>query len=246
MKGFDLLGQLLATLKTGEAQGEFRLALEPRPAGRAIARPVALGRVLSETESGEEGTAKLGFTVYIPQGAGPETAEEFLDSLIAQIKSAAEPVEVERGTIGQDKLTGLLFGECRFLFQWGAGGQAPGQRLPITIGDWQARVTSWKLGINPTGDSFTAIGEELPFWIEPRAEYLLELKGLTGRPPEAGQENMEVVLPGQGGRLLGCRWKSFSSEGTAVLVGKGFAPAAPERRNDSGEPGQSGGAEQRD
>ena len=228
MKGFELLGQLLEALRAGEVQGEFRPALEPRPALRAIAGPVAVGRVLSETESGDGGQVKLGFTVYIPQGSGPEDGESFLDSLIQTVKSAAEGLsEVERGTISQDKLTGLLAVECRFLFRWGAGGGASGQRMQLVIGGQTVSVKSWKLGVSRAGEALTAIGEDVPFARSQAQEYGLELEGLQEEALDdlLTLEDMEAVLPGGGGKLTGCRWKSVSSSGKAVLLGKSWVPA---------------------
>lgn len=227
MKGFELLGQLLEALKEGEVKGEFRQALEPRPALRAIAGPVAVGRVLGETESGDGRVVKLGFTVYVPHGAGPEAAESALDFLIQRAKSAAELSEVERGAIAQDKLTGLLAVECRFVFRWNAGGEAADRLLQIVIGDRKASVKGWKLGVNRTGEALTAIGEDLPFARSAGREYVLELEGLEEKILNElpSQEDMEVVLPEGGGRLAGCRWKSLSSGGKAVLSGKSWVPA---------------------
>ena len=82
MRAREALEALLADFQEAAPQADVRESYAQEPASRRISRPLVAGRIVTERRAGEVWEAKLGFTLYLPQGQTGETASSLLDRFV--------------------------------------------------------------------------------------------------------------------------------------------------------------------
>lgn len=218
MTAYELLTALLKELPQAVPGVDFQEAYGPSPAPRRRERPLVAGQVETESLAGEDWSAALGFTVYLPGGEKPGRALEIARAVAgAAAKSQPLLTQAQTGAVAQEKALGGLTLGCSLYFSTGSGNASGGKaRYQVHINGQEYTVTGWKETVGGSGKAYTAIGEEEPFYRRRNQEYTLELQGL--RPGLAGVEGFTLRL-GDGPWLYsGCRWKSMTAAGTATAV----------------------------
>ncbi len=175
------------------------------------------GAVTKESEQGDEWSAKLSFTAYVPRGMG--SAGELLDRM-AELAKGSQPLleGVERGAAA--KAGGAIAEGCVLSFyKAGSSGGSGGKkvRYPISVNGRECSVTGWKVSGKDSGRALTAVGESEPFYYKGSSEFTVELQGLDLEG--AGElEGFTLRLGDRRALYTGCRWKSFSAEGSGTVT----------------------------
>lgn len=207
----DILAELLAAFKAAMPGVDFREA--PGEAFRLQGRICVTGTVSKESTQGDQWSAKLAFTVYVPRGGG--SAEEVLEKM-ALCARESQPMlaGVERGTLAADRNSGSAAVGCVFSFAKPGGG---GSAYPVKLNGKACTVKGWKVVNGSSGGGLTAIGEDLPFFYKGGREFSIELQGLDMEDPEE-LDGFTLKLGEQKATYTGCRWKSVSAGGNCIAA----------------------------
>lgn len=214
MRASEALAALLADFREAAPQADFREAYAMEPASRRLARPVAVGRVLKESTAGEGWEAKLGFTLYLPQGWGGGRADPLLETLAERALARYPQASVERGAAAVDKALGVVSAGLTVTLQEGGGAVAG--RFPVLLNGREYQVSGWKLSAGEAGKALVAVGEEEPFAYSGGRVYTVELQGL-GAGAQALADGFSAQLAGRPEVYRNCRWKSLSGNGAGVF-----------------------------
>lgn len=211
MRAYELLGEMLELFREKLPQAEFREAWRPGGAGRLPGKLVAAGQVGSESQEGEEWSARLDFSVYVPRKEAAGAGE----ALIAAMGSAAEEgfpalAGVKREGFALDASTGLLRAKCSFSFT-GSGGGVGTQG--VFIGGVERQASGWKIQIDP-GKALTAVGENEPFALAGGVCYTVKIEGADTKGLER-LAGFTAVLGSE--RFERCRWKSLDEAGRSAV-----------------------------
>lgn len=217
----EILAELIAAFGTAMPGVDFREAQGEafRPQGRIC----AAGTVSKEVTQGDQWSAKLAFTVYVPRGGG--SAEEVLDKMALCAKESQPLLTgVERGTTALDRGSGSAAVGCVFSFakpgsSGGSSGSGSGGSVyPVEINGTACTVKGWKVTSGTSGGGLTAIGEDAPFYYyKGGREFTIELQGLDMAAPEE-LESFTLRLGEQKATYTGCRWKSLSAGGNCTAA----------------------------
>lgn len=247
MTAHELLTALLKALPKAVAGVDFQEAYSPYAAPRRRERPLVTGRVEKESLAGEDWSAALGFTVYLPGGEAPGRGLEIVRAMAGAVKES-QPllVQVQTGPPGPEKALGGLAVSCVFHFAAGNGGASAGKaRYRVSVNGQEYTAAGWKESVGGRETAYTAIGETQPFYRKQDQEFTIELQGLSAGL--AGLEDFTLKL-GEGPWIYsGCRWKSMTAAGTGVAVAQSREKAQDSGKGaGDGESGTGGGTEQGD
>ena len=103
MRAREALEALLADFQEAAPQADVRESYAQEPASRRLSRPLVAGRIVTERRAGEVWEAKLGFTLYLPQGQTGETASSLLDRFGERVLARYPLAAVERGPASPEK-----------------------------------------------------------------------------------------------------------------------------------------------
>lgn len=216
MKAHEALDALLDGFRQAAPQADVREAYGFKPASRLLARPVVAGQILKESAAGDGWEAKLGFTLYMPQGQGADQAEALLELLAGQAAALyPELASVERGAASIDKSLGVASITLTVSFQTG-GGNTGAKSFRVLLNGVERRVSGWKLSTGESGQDLVAIGEEEAFFHNGRRCYSIELQGLDAQA-QGLADGFTARLGGRPEVYHNCRWKSMTGSGTGVF-----------------------------
>lgn len=225
VRACDILSGLLSELRTALPNAQVREGYEAGPGSWLITKPLILGQLISETiGAGVEPwawQAKVGFDIYLPRGSGPRQLQEIAEKITQTAQAVEEFREAVSTGPKTDKTVGCLMGCCEVSFSNADNGELAGnRRYPVEINGVAGQVLGWKLSESESGKRLTAIGESEAFYSGIRRQYNIELQGLDIL--EAGElSNFTLRLMGR--TYTGCRWKSFTAQGTAVAVSENMS-----------------------
>ncbi len=215
----EILLGLLEAFRAAMPEAEFREALSAKEAFRPGGRACVMGAVSKESEQSGEWSGKLAFTVYVPRGRG--SADDMLDKM-AELAKAGQPLlaGVERGAAALDKASGAIAAGCVFSFLRAGSSGGKKVRYPVEINGEKCTAAGWKVSEKESGEGIRAIGESEPFYYKGSRGFTVELQGLDIESPEE-LEGFTIRLGSQRVMYTGCRWRSFSAEGSGVLAAGG-------------------------
>lgn len=214
MKGHEILSALLESFALAAPEADVRAAWKPDPAGRLSARPLITGQVNKETQAGEDWEAALGFTLWLPRGADPQSAESILSAMTAAARlGETPPASIERSGAAVDKNTGALTIGCVFRFGATPGSAAGKKTYTVRLNGEAFAVTGWK--VTAGGEELTAVGEDVAF-ARRGARDTVELQGLSAEGRKVGDGFRATVGDREFTR---CRWRTVSAAG-GVFTGE--------------------------
>lgn len=217
----EILTGLMASFRERMPGVEFRETFGVGEVLRSPARACVAGTVAKENTQGDAWSAKLAFQIFLPRNTVPGGAEQVLVDM-ADCARETQPLlkSMERGPAAVDKTTGWVAVGCAFHFaKPGSEGESSGSKktaYPVELDGNPYTVTGWKAANSVSGSGLTAIGESVPFYYKSSREFTVELQGLDMEHPEL-LDGFTLRLGDQNRLYTGCRWKSISAGGNAVL-----------------------------
>ena len=214
MRAGEALEALLADFQEAAPQADVRESYAQEPASRRISRPLVAGRIVTERRAGEVWEAKLGFTLYLPQGQTGETASSLLDRFGERVLARYPLAAVERGPASPEKALGGLSASLSVSLKDGEG--KGGKGFTVLLNGRAYSASGWKLSAGETGRPLVAAGEDEPFAYSGGRTYTVELQGLSAGAQALG-DGFSAQLAGRPEVYRNCRWKSLSGNGGGVF-----------------------------
>ena len=214
MRAREALEALLADFQEAAPQADVRESYAQEPASRRISRPRVAGRIVTERRAGEVWEAKLGFTLYLPQGQTGETASSLLDRFGERVLARYPLAAVERGPASPEKALGGLSASLSVSLKDGEG--KGGKGFTVLLNGRAYSASGWKLSAGETGRPLVAAGEDEPFAYSGGRTYTVELQGLSAGAQALG-DGFSAQLAGRPEVYRNCRWKSLSGNGGGVF-----------------------------